>query len=94
MTDEKDDNLKASEEAGVSAFGAGEADTSRKGESGESVNPNYGEPDSNGFVGVDAVYANFANDTDEPLEGDDEDDKKSEPKKAAPAKQTGASVKN
>lgn len=33
-------------------------------------NPNYGEPDEQGFVGVAPEYANYANETEAPLEGD------------------------
>jgi hypothetical protein len=51
-------------------------------------NPKYGVADRKGFVGVDPVYANFANDTDEPLEATPEvveEQPKTEPVKAAPA---------
>lgn len=42
------------------------------GVAGEVVNPEYGEPDENGFVGVSPEYSNAANETDEPhnVEGD------------------------
>lgn len=34
------------------------------------VAPTYGEADENGFVGVAPEYANYANETEKPLEGD------------------------
>lgn len=36
-------------------------------------NPEYGAADENGFVGVSPEYANFANDTDAPLEGSEDE---------------------
>lgn len=62
----------------------------------QTVNPSY-EPDAKGFVGVAPEYANYANETDAPLEAseleseDDEDESKSAPaKKAAPSKPSGS----
>lgn len=51
------------------------------------VNPTYGEPDENGFVGVAPEYANFANDTDEPLDADDKEEPVKK-EKATPTQET------
>lgn len=40
----------------------------------KTVQPDETTLNKDGFVGVDPIYQNFANDVDEPLEGDDDDD--------------------
>lgn len=46
-------------------------------------NPAYGVPNDDGFIGVSPEYANFANDTDEPLLSDDEQEAADEAAKVA-----------